>query len=255
MTIPSAWAHQVLNLPTDAARCVFEFAYHPANYIHPDRADAGVPQALRQSGLNPRNTSLGLLNMPCLSSWNGLDWGHLQHRVALLPLDGLQALAWRLGLASVAPRLRRVIVRRDWMALSETLSTDDWQWVDAWPGPMAAGAGARARAETAANRHTIGQPLNWLPAEALDDLPLSDWPAHIGAWGWQVLDAACDGLPTDIGARLRLKLPLINTTAQSPKPPQPTLALTALVAAYPSAVAQWNPAWEAMWLPQPTNPQ
>ena len=260
MSISGAWAHQVMSLPAEAARCVFEFAYHPAHYMHPDRVGHLVPQALHNTGLNKHNTSVGLLSLPGLSTWNGLDWGNVQHRLALLPLEGLQTLAWRLGLASVAPRLRQVILKREWLALSEFLSADDWRWVDTWPSPMA--AGARERSEPSANRHAISQPLNWLPAEALDELPLSEWHLHMLHWGWQVVETACDAMPSDIGERLRLKLPMSTLSAQdqtmtarSTKPPHPTLALTALVAAYPSAVAQWNPTWDAMWLPQTTTPQ
>lgn len=251
MSIGGAWSKQVMGLPAEAARCVFEFAYHPAGYIHPERVHDLVPVVLQRTGVSSRDVSIGLLEMPGLSIWNGLDWSNVQHRLALLPLEGLNKLAWRLGLASVAPRLRRVIVGREWLALSEFLSADDWLWVDEWPRPMA--AGARAGAASTVNRSAIAQPLNWLPVDALDALPLTDWPTHLQQWGWQVVDAACHAMPTDIGERLRLKLPLVTT--QMPKPPHPTLALTALVAAYPSAVAQWNSAWDAMWLPETTTPQ
>ena len=261
MSNTAAWAKQVMALPTDAARCVVEFAYHPARYIHPERVSQHVPDALIKAGLNSRNMSIGLLQMAGLSTWTGLDWSNVQHRLALLPLEGLQTVAWRLGLASVAPRLRRVIVGHEWRALSESLSADDWQWVDAWPRPMMATGGTSASASTL-NRQGIGQPLNWLPMDALDVLSVSDWATHIQHWGWQVMDAACDAMPAEIGARLRLKLPVINGLSNDPaqlaskvKTPHPTLALTALVAAYPSAVAQWNPSWDAMWLPEATSRQ
>ena len=57
----STWPQQVLNLPVDAARNVFEFAYHPAAYIHPERAQQEVPEWLHGAGLNTRHASEGLL--------------------------------------------------------------------------------------------------------------------------------------------------------------------------------------------------
>ena len=245
MSMGPAWPQQVLNLPVDAARNVFEFAYHPAAYIHPERAQHGVPALLQNAGLSTQHVSEGLLSLEAMSPWNGLDWSSLHHRPALLPFEGLQVLAWRLGLASMAPRLRRVIGREEWQTLSEFLSPADWQWVDEWPRPMAAGPSPRSASLSSTSQHTFSQPLNWLPADALTDLPVSTWPELLQQWGWDVVDAACGSMPAYIGQRLRLKLPLLD---ESLKPPASTLALTALVAAYPGAVAQWNPAWDAAWV-------
>lgn len=246
MSIGATWPQQVLDLPVDAARNVFEFAYHPAAYIHPERAQQHVPELLQNAGLSTPHVSEGLLALEAMSPWNGLDWSSMHHRPALLPFEGLQVLAWRLGLASMAPRLRRVIGRDEWLALSEFLSPADWQWVDEWPRPMAAGPSTGSASRASISQHTLSQPLNWLPADALNDLPVSAWPALLQQWGWGVVDAACGSMPASIGERLRLKLPLLDETL---KPPASTLALTALVAAYPGAVAQWNQAWDAAWAP------
>ncbi len=227
----TTWPKQVLDLPVDAARQVFEFAYHPAAYIHPERAHQAVPALMQKAGLSASHLSVGLLDLEAISPWNGLDWSSMHHRPALLPFEGLQVLAWRLGLASMALRLRLVIARTEWLALSEFLSPADWQWVDEWPQAMGI-------------KH-LSQPLNWLPVDALDALPISAWPALLQQWGWGVVEAASGSMPANIGERLRLKLPVRDDTL---KLPASTLALTALVAAYPGAVAQWNTAWDAAWV-------
>ncbi len=248
----STWPQQVLNLPVDAARNVFEFAYHPAAYIHPERVQQEVPEWLHGAGLSTRHASEGLLATLEMSPWNGLDWTSLQHRPALLPFEGLQALAWRLGLASMAPRLRRVVIRDEWQALSEFLSPADWQWVDQWPRPMGAGPATRSSLPSSTSLPAEPQPLNWLPADALDELPVSSWPPLVQQWGWCVVDAASGAMPPSIGARLRLKLPLL---APAFTPPASAVALTAVMAAYPGAVAQWNPTWDALWVSAPSTAQ
>ncbi len=205
---PQAW----LGLPAEGARRVYTFIFDPARYLHPDRARRLVPPGLVSDLGTALIGGLGLDPDP------PLDLTRPAHRAALLPLAGLEKLAWFVALRAHAPRLKRVVRRVDLEAFRETLDARDWAFVLTQPTPPASAPLTPAHPDEAAS-----------------------WQAL----GWRALEAATRELEPGIGARLALKLPLPVVDAREINP---AAALAAVEAVYPAAVAAWDADWDAAWV-------
>lgn len=217
----AAFALQCLGLPECAARQVFEFIFHPASYLHPDRRSLHVPSRLHGSDVSATLLSQALLQRLGLTLDVVLDWQSRAHRAVLLPYDLLQKLALRTALSQLAPMLRRIVVRSEVAQLKPQFSPEDWDFVFD-------------------HSHL---PSDTEAMTLLEGVPLADWSVRLQKWGWRTVEAACGVFPPAIGQRCLLKLPLVT----SPRHAEPELAYALLQDIYPSVVAQWSPAWDADW--------
>jgi len=199
-----------LALSPSAVRRIHAFVFEPATYLHPDRLPAYVPQALREQPASVVSRAL----LPTLGAAEELDLTQPAHRAALLPVDGLERLAVRVGVRAEAARVKRVVASDDVATLSTTLVPGDW--TAAYRSDRVDAPGTPLPAATAL-------------AQAIVDL------------GWSTLQSACDALPAGIGQRLLMKLPL----CESPARMAPDVASAAVARAYAEAVNDWDAGWDA----------
>jgi len=199
-----------------ATRELYRFVYAPAQGADPARLGAlfeGEPLDADDAFANQMvRERLGL------GDAEAFDPNDPVHRAALLPPEGLACLAWRLGLACGASRLRRLIRREDLTELGTAMSEGDWLVV--------------------VNEHASPG------SDILASSSVEALPETCRRIGWRLLAAACDALPPDIGKRLRLKLPLEAGPLEHEHVALPRTHLARTCAAAASA---WNPDWEAMW--------
>lgn len=219
-------------LPLDAARCIFEFAYLPAQYVDPERGAQLRPAALDGLDMPVAQVSRAMVQTLGLPDLVGLDTVQPLHRAALLPRDAVRELALWVGLRRASGALRKLVLRQDVQALAEQVHDAHWSWVfspNAAPMPQAASTEL-----------------------VLQQLAVIEWPKIIWQCGWDALVDICLVLPRSIGQRLWLKLPVqtpdvfaLATPALGTSEMQ---ALTQAVAqAYEAMVNQWNPQWDSQW--------
>lgn len=229
-------ALSVQDLPLAAARCVFEFAYLPAQYTHPQRLAQLRPAALADLNLPAERVSRALEQAVGLPEMQGLDLSQTTHRAALLPHEVVRELAWWLGLRSGSAMLRKLVRRQDLETLAPHVSQAQWSWVfrpSSQPLPQAAST-----------------------LQALQAEPVSQWPPLLWRSGWEALIGLCQSLPRSIGQRLWLKLPAQTPDVFALAMPVPDAgAVEALVhhveQAYEAVVPSWNPVWASQWLAAP----
>lgn len=220
------------DLPLDAARCIFEFAYLPAYYADPERLDSLKPAALAGLELPVASVSRALAKTVSLPDLDGLDTAQTSHRVALLPHQALRELAWWLGLRCSSAALRKLVLRKDLQALQDHIHSAHWDWVFS---PINA-----------------SPPLAMSMEATLQQRVVAEWPSQIWHSGWDALLRLCLGLPRSIGQRLWLKLPahLPNVYALAAPAPDATelQVLTRHVTqTYSAWVQQWDPKWDEQW--------
>ncbi len=224
------------DLPLEAARCVFEFAYLPAQYAHPERLARLRPSALTDLNLPVERVSRAVEQAVGLPEMQGLDLAQTAHRAALLPHPVLRELAWWLGLRSGSAMLRKLVLRQDLETLAPHVNDAQWSWVFS---PV-----SRPLPQTATTQ------------QALQGVPVSQWPEWLWRSGWEALVGLCQGLPRGIGQRLWLKLPAETPDVFALALPTPDAeAVQALVhnvaQAYEAVVPAWNPAWASQWTATP----
>lgn len=210
-------------LSIGAARALYGFVYAPGREADParlealfgdsalDADDAFVNQAIRER--------LGLGDAAEFDPRDPVQ------RAALLPREALSLLAWRLGLGCGASRLRRLIRRDELAELGDEISERDWRLVLELHPSQAGDIAALAQA------------------------PVAALPETCRRVGWDLLAAACDTLPADIGKRLQLKLPLDAAPSEHPRT---ALQRERFAAACADAAGEWDPDWEATWASSPS---
>ncbi|MEK7346576.1 MAG: SctK family type III secretion system sorting platform protein [Pseudomonadota bacterium] len=219
-------------LSLDAARCIFEFAYLPAQYADPERLVSLKPALLDGVDAPVERVSRAIAQTLGLPDLDGLDTAQPLHRAALLPHDVIRELAWCLGLRSASAALRKLVLREDLNALEGHLRPAHWSWVF--------------------RPFERDMPLAMATESALQQQVVAEWPPLIWRSGWDALVRICLGLPRSIGQRLWLKLPVQTPDVFALAMPAPDAAemqsLTLHVAqAYDAVVQQWSPQWDRQW--------
>jgi YOP proteins translocation protein K (YscK) len=229
-----AFALQDLSL--EAARCMFEFAYLPAQYIHPERLARLRPAALADLKLSVGQVSRAVEQAVGLPEMQGLDLAQTAHRVALLPHEVVRELAWWMGLRCGSAMLRKLVLRQDLETLMPHVSEAQWSWVFS----------------------PLSRPLPQAGTtqQSLQGVSVSQWPEILWNSGWSALVALSLALPRSIGQRLWLKFPsdIPDVFAQvTPAPDAGTVEALVhnVTQAYEAVVPAWNPAWDSQWLSQP----
>jgi hypothetical protein len=209
-------------LSVGATRALYQFVHAPCLEADPARLD----ELLGGAGFDVDDAYANQIVRERLGLGDASDFepDDPVHRTALLPRAGIAALAWRLGLACGAARLRRLIRREDLAELQGQVSEQDWQFVMEQPGAPGAGIAD------------------------LDQAPVEALPQACRRIGWNVLADACDRLPADIGARLRLKLPPAAVASNHGRPLVPWDRFASACA---DAGAS-DPHWEALWASSPS---
>jgi hypothetical protein len=221
--VAAALASVCFGLPPLAVQQVLDFTFHPALYLHPDRLKLHVPAAVAAMGMSEPLLSQTLQSTLGLGEEVALDLQDITHRAALLPAAVLQTLALRVGLCQQTQRIKRVILRSELTLLGAYFSAADWDFVFAQ--------------STAGTESDVALPL--------DAHAMADWPAQLLQLGWRTLEAACSLLPDSVGKRWLLKFPLVS----QPVHPSPAVSMAMVREIYPALVQQWNPGWDAGFLP------
>ena len=221
LAVAFALASWCFNLPPAAANQMFDFVFHPASYVHPDRLKLHLPAELVGCGVSNALVSQALQSSLGLGDDVALNLQDKTHRAALLPAPALATLALRLGLHQQSHRMKLVILRSELTLLQKHLTPLDWDFVFALQP-------AKALAD----------------APLLGTAPMADWPALLAQLGWRTLESACGGLPQSVGKRLLLKLPVV-AQSQSLSAEHASALVHDI---YPALVNQWNPHWDADWL-------
>ncbi len=230
-----------------AAQAFLAFVADPASWIHPRWVERLVPEPLRESAAaDPAVISRGLMAAqgwePALPAFRFADPAH---RAALLPADGLDALARALGLRACASELQRLIARDDVLRMAAALTEPDRRLLETLIASRAAGDTASA-GERAADAGTSAWPPQGPPPLDVADL-LEALPSR----GHQLLAHALSALDGAIGARALLKVPPAEADPAAPQPASAAPALDWLREVYPAVIGDWDPQWEAMWQPHP----
>jgi hypothetical protein len=220
------------DLPLDAARCIFEFAYLPAHYTDPERLDSLKPAALEGLELPVASVSRALAKTVDLPDLDGLDTAQTSHRVALLPHQALRELAWWLGLGCSSAALRKLVLREDLQALQDHVHSADWDWVF--------------------SLSNASPPLTMSMEATLQQRAVAEWPQQIWHSGWDALLRLCLGLPRSIGQRLWLKLPahlpdVFAFATQAPDETELQVLTQHVTQTYTAWVRQWDPQWDEQW--------
>jgi len=191
----SLGVRELLDLPIELSRLIHDFAFRPSLGAHPERLALPMPLDSTSDAVQVIAIERGLLGPAagpvdaerCLGQ---IDCQSPLHRIALLPREILEALAWYMGLAAFRDRLRRIVMRDELRALhAQGLSSEHLDFVyqipDS-PGRQGASTGAAA---------------------AVLELAPANWPQRIQAHGWSILSALRAVFPASIAARYQLKLP------------------------------------------------
>ncbi len=206
----------IFSLSPQVARQVYQFIFSPATDAEPSKLAAIVPAGLDPAspcGARALRTSLGL-DDPVL------DLSRVEHRLALLPREGLGVLARFVAIGLLAWPIRRVIRKAEFERLASSLSEAEWAYV----------MSRSERDASATSKPGANTPDGHTLADQIDQA------------GWAEIDAASHALPQPIGFRLRLKLPQGRSgsvTAQVAG-----LSLERALDAYESAVLAWRPHWD-----------
>jgi hypothetical protein len=198
-------AQALLQWPQQVAQQVHAALFLPAADLHPQRARELVPKALW-------NLSAARLS-PALAApqaWQEFDGRRLPHRLALLPREVVDRVAWNLGLLISAPRLRQVVLRSELQQLADQgLDEDAWQLVLLVKG-----------------------------APAAQDLgPIEQWGQAIKQRGESALLGLAEEIGGGLGQRLTFKL--------APALPVAAPAATDLLdQAYTPVVQAWSAQWD-----------
>lgn len=191
----SLGARALLELPADLGRLIHEFVFRPVLGAHPERVALPSPLHDGSDAVQAIAIERGLLGPAagrvdaqlCLGQ---IEWQSPLHRMALLPREVLEALAWYLGLAAFRDRLRRIVMRDEIRALhAEGLSAEHLAFVYQLP-------------ELAGERRS---PEGRLGTES--GAVTANWPQQILGRGWGVLGAVRSRLPAPIAVRFQFKLP------------------------------------------------
>ncbi|MEN9775656.1 MAG: hypothetical protein RL322_2726 [Pseudomonadota bacterium] len=188
----------LLQLPREIARLVIEFVLNPGAGADPGRVRLPAPLEPGSDSVRACSIERGLLG-PAIGGREAEDclrqfqWQSPLHRLAVLPREVLESLAWHLGLATLRDRLRRVVTRDALRALhAEGVSAEHLSFVYQLPDVTDPSRG-------------LASPTERLPA-ALPADPLNG--THpIAQAGWGVLGSLHALLPEAIALRFRLKCP------------------------------------------------
>lgn len=210
------------------ARVLWTFILQPCAGMHPDRLARlwpGHPSVVRLIPEGEAALSRALMGTLELNDQVELDLDQPLHRCALMPYEGLAVVARQIELQLLAPRLRRIILRRELELLQPVLGPDEWAM---------------------ALDTRLHESQGLAPGE-LEDLPVDEVLALFDQLGWVVLDAALGQLHPSVARRAQLKLPVM------PAPPiaralDVSRAEAIAQTAYPTAQERWQAGWDDAWL-------
>ncbi len=216
-------AQRFWRLPERLGREVFHFIFHPSLYLHSERAQSALPPHLKPLASLPpgaKASAAWCAQLPAVGEGD-LEFDRVEHRMALLPPEGLRSLALWAGALGVSADLKRVVLREERESLTPLLPDSVWAWI-----------------------HAQDSPAPWPPTP----LPsLSALTEQLQSCGWACLEMLCEQLPASLGQRLRLKLPLLPQGTELTAPAASQDALKWLSRAYAPAVQAWDPSWEPQW--------
>jgi len=203
----SLGVRELLDLPIELSRLIHDFAFRPGLGAHPERIALPMPLNSANDSVQAVAIERGLLGPAagpldaerCLGQ---IDWQSPLHRIALLPREILEALAWYLGLAAFRDRLRRVVMRDELRTLhAQGLSAEHLAFVYQIPDDPGSKGGSTGA------------------AAVLRESATSTWPQRIQAQGWSILGELREVLPASIAARFQLKLPPEAPSVAGDEPP------------------------------------
>ena len=191
----------LLELPGASGRAVYDALLRPGALAHPDRLVCPAALAPTGAGVSElaHERGLGLPSRPAdPSGWMaGIDWASPLHRLALLPREVLESLAWYLGLAGEHQSLRQIVLRDSLQALQANgVSGDHLAFVYGLPTDQV-GAGSASVSSSGRAASATNDPFTE-PAYL---------PARIIRTGWGLISADAASLPHPLSWRLTIKLP------------------------------------------------
>lgn len=213
----------LLALSPQAARQVYHFIFSPATNAETAQLALHVPR-----GLDPATPSgARALRLSANLPEPVLDLTRAEHRLALLPREGLGALARFVAVGLLAWPIRWVIRKAEIDRLANGLSAPEWAYA------------------LRCSERRVPDPRNDHSGR-LDGQDLAD---QIAQAGWAEIDAASYALAPPIGARLRLKLPVGSAHRSSAQ--TATQSLDRILDAYEPAVLAWRPDWDTQFTRRP----
>jgi len=188
----------LLQLPGEIGRLVIEFVLNPGAGADPRQVRLPAPLEQTSDAVRACSIERGLRG-PAIGASDAeeclrqFQWTSPLHRLAILPRDVLETLAWYMGLAALRDRLRRVVTRDALRALHAVgVSAEHLSFVYQLPD-----ASDRLPARTLQADGLAAA----MPADGLSG------SQHIAQAGWAALASLHAVLPSAIASRFRLKCP------------------------------------------------